>query len=285
MQKVLFRFVKQVASLAQKHSAAGLAKVSNPSGCGFPGWKHVVLHYLRIQLDATYIEVVDWASEMDRIRGLLQLTIDGFPHPSTLCRSFNRTPMAVWRALLSRSAQLLDRSGHTAVDATFFTRERASPHYLRRIDRSVETLKVTFLIDTADQAIIDLDCSTRWPNDAKIGPQLAMRNIGEMVSLAADKGYDSKLFRDTLRTKGVRPLIKHRLYQSIDHAHNARLSDTMYNQRSLTETVNSAIKRKLRETISARAWYRQYRELTLTASVYNINRAISTKSHRRTGIQ
>lgn len=106
-----------------------------------------------------------------------------------------------------------------------------------------------------------------------------------MVSLAADKGYDSKQFRDTLRNEGVRPLIKHRPYQPIDHAHNARLSDTMYNQRSLTETVNSVIKLKLRETVSARAWYRQYRELTLTAAVYNINRAISTQPHRPTGIQ
>ena len=259
--------------------------ISNPRGYGFPGWKHVVLHYLRIQLDATYAEVVDWVSEMDRIRSVLNLPIDGFPHPSTLCRSFNRAPMSLWRALLSRSVRLLNRSGEMAVDATFFTRERASPHYLRRIDRSVETLKVTFLIDTAEQAIIDLDCSTRWPNDAKIGPRLTQRNIGEMVSLAADKGYDSKQFRDMLRNAGVRPLIRHRLYQPIDHAHNARMSDTMYNQRSLTETVNSAIKRKLRETVSARAWYRQYRELTLTASVYNINRAISTQSHRRTGIQ
>ena len=245
--KTLFRFVKQVASLAQKHSAAGLTKVSNPSGYGFAGWKHVVLHYLRIELGATFEEVVNWASEMDRVRALLNLTIDGFPHPSTLCRSFNRTPMSVWRVLLSRSSRLLDRSGHTAIDSTFFTRQRASPHYLRRIDRSVETLKATLLIDLEDQAIIDVDCSTRWPNDAKIGPKLARRNADTIQSLAADKGYDSKTFRTQLRENGIRPLIKHRLYQPIDHAHNARLDDERYNQRALVESVNSSIKRSIQE--------------------------------------
>jgi IS5 family transposase len=65
VRKTLFRFVKQVASVAQKHSAAGLTKVSNPSGYGFSGWKHVVLHYLRIELGATFEEVVDRASEMN----------------------------------------------------------------------------------------------------------------------------------------------------------------------------------------------------------------------------
>ncbi len=274
MRKVLFRFVKQVASLAQKHSAAGLLKISNPTGNGFAGWKHVVLHYLRIQRETSYVDVVDLASEMDRVRALLGLPIDGFPAPSTLYRSFDRAPMSVWRALLSRSAELLDRSGHAAIDSTFFNRWRASPHYLRRIDRKVDTLKITFLIDTADQAILDVHCSARWPNDAKIGPKLAGRNMNQLVSLAADKGYDSTAFRAQLREHDVRPLIKHPLYRPIDHAHNARLDEDRYNQRALTESVNSAVKRSILDSVSSRAWYRQFREIVLAASVHNVKRAI-----------
>jgi len=34
--KLLFRFVKQAASLAQKHCAAGLTAVSDPTSHGFP---------------------------------------------------------------------------------------------------------------------------------------------------------------------------------------------------------------------------------------------------------
>lgn len=275
MNKILFRFVKQVASLAQKHSDAGLLKISNSTGNGFAGWKHVVLHYLRIHKEESYEGVIDLASEMDRVRALLQLPLFGFPKPSTLYRSFNRAPMHVWRALLKRSTKLLERSGHGAVDSAFFERNQASPHYLRRTDRSVETLKITFLIDTADQAIIDVHCSATGPNDAIVGPKLTNRNHDSLVSLAADKGYDSAAFRDQLRENGVRPLIKHRLYNPIDHAYNARIDDDRYNQRSLTETVNSAIKRSILDSVSSRTWFRQFREIVLAATVHNVKRSIS----------
>lgn len=285
MTKTLFRFIKQVASLAQKHSAAGLIEISNPTGNGFPGWKHVVLHYLRVHENKSYAGVVDLASEMDRVRALLNLGRYEFPSPSTLYRSFNRTPMSVWRSLLTRSSKLLDHSGHMVIDSTFFTRQQASPHYLKRVGRSVDTLKITFLVDTADQAIFDVHCSARWPNDAKIGPKLTARNIDTMQSLAADKGYDSKKFREKLRSEDVRPLIKHRLYNPIDHAHNARLNENLYNQRSLSETVNSTIKRSIRESVRSRAWFRQFREIVLIASVHNVKRSISPENNCRGGIQ
>ena len=274
MTKVLFRFVKQVASLAKKYSDAGLTKISNPTGNGFSGWKHVVLHYLRVHEGKSYKGVADLASEMDRVRALLQLPLHGFPDASTLYRSFNRAPMHVWRALLNRSSELLEQSGHGAVDATFFDRNQASSHYLRRVDRSVETLKVTLLIDTAEQAIIDLDVSAKWPNDAKIGPKITDRNADNLISVAADKGYDSASFRDQLRKNGVRPLVRHRLYNPIDHAHNARMDTDRYNQRALTESVNSAIKRSILDSVSSRVWFRQFREIVIAASVHNVKRAV-----------
>ena len=73
MPKLLFGFVKQAASLAQKRCAASPTAVSDPTGHGFPGWKHVTLHLSRVHTDATYRDIVDWTSEMDRVRGLLQL--------------------------------------------------------------------------------------------------------------------------------------------------------------------------------------------------------------------
>ena len=129
MTKVLFRFVKQIASLAKKYSDAAMLKVSNPTGNRFAGWKHVVLHYLRIEQKSSYENLVDLASEMDRVRALLQLPPHGFPDPSTLYRSFNRVPMAVWRGLLGRSSALLERSGQTAMDLTVFERWQAWSHY------------------------------------------------------------------------------------------------------------------------------------------------------------
>lgn len=190
-------------------------------------------------MDATYRQVIDCASEMGRIRRLLSLPIDGFPTSSALCQSFDRAPMWVWRRLLTRSRDLLDQSGHAAIDSTKFTLWQASPHYLQRIDSSVETLKISFLVDTEEQAILDVQCSSRWPNDATIGPLLARRHIGKFCSLAADKGYDSQSFRDEFREAGVRRLIKHRLFRPVDYGHYVRLDDDQYNQRAMVETVNS----------------------------------------------
>ena len=114
------------------------------------------------------------------------------------------------------------------MDATFFDRENASKHYCRRTNYRVQTLKTTALVDTASQAILDVHCTTKKRHDTQIGWQLARRNTGELHSLAADKGYDWQRLRDKLREEDVRPLIKHRDFHPIDHAHNARIDGALY---------------------------------------------------------
>jgi IS5 family transposase len=276
VQKTLFRFVKQVASLAQKLTDAALIQLSDPAGNGFAGWKHAVLLYLREHMDAEYEEIIDWAEEMERIRFLLGLRRGKFPAPSTLCKAFKRAPMSVWRELLRRSAELLNQNGHAAIDATYFDRQQASAHYRKRTGRSVRTIQATFLVDTADGAILDLHCSTKWPSGMRIGPKVALRNAGDLRSLAADKGYDDMSFRETLRAVGVRPLIKHHVFASYDHAHNARIDDERYHQRSMTESVNSSLKHSHGSAVRARDWFRQFREIALIAGVHNIEQATET---------
>ena len=59
MEKTLFRFVKQVTSLAQKLTDAALIQLSDPVGNRFAGWKHAVLLYLREHMDAEYEEIIN----------------------------------------------------------------------------------------------------------------------------------------------------------------------------------------------------------------------------------
>jgi len=207
-------------------------------------------------MEATLQEVLDWTEEMDRIRATLVLERGEFPGPSALCKSFNRAPMHIWRELLQLSSELLDRSGHAAIDATYFDRWQASNHYLNRCNREVQTIQATFLVDTAQGAVIDVHCSAKWPNGTNVGPQVTLRNAGDLRSLAADKGYDDMSFREELRAEGVRPLIKHRIFAPYDYAHKARIEDNLYNQRSVCETVNSVIKRSYGSAVRARIWYR-----------------------------
>lgn len=92
--------------------------------------------------------------------------------------------------------------------------------------------------------------------------------------IAGDKGYDDQSIRDALRSAGVRPLIRHRLFASYDHAHNARLDSELYGQRWMTETVFSANKQRFGAAVMPSAWYRGFRKLVLTAVVYNLELAL-----------
>ncbi|GAB7008099.1 hypothetical protein JCM31271_00420 [Halorubrum trueperi] len=96
----------------------------------------------------------------------------------------------------------------------------------------------------------------------------------KIESLAGGKGYDGQSLRDALRSEGVRPLLRHRLFAAYDHAHNARLDCDLYGQRWMAGTPFSAIKRRFGPAVHPRAWYRDFRELVLTAAVYNLEQAI-----------
>ena len=244
-------------------------------GGGFADYAVVSLHCLRIYLEKSYREALDLLSEMPQILAEIGLLKADLPDHSTLVKAFDRIKMAVWRVLLCLSAQLHESSGHAAMDATFFDRENASKHYCRRTSYRVQTLKTTALVDTESQAVLDVHCTTEKRHDTQLGWQLARRNVGELHSLAADKGYDWQQLRDKLRKEGVRPLIKHREFRPIDHAHNARIDGTLYGQRALYETVFSVIKRTLGDAVRARSWYREFREIVLMCTVYNIKRAVN----------
>ncbi len=239
------RFTKKAVQLA-KNAVGGRGEVAAPEGGGgFADYAVVSLHCLRVYLEKSYREALDLLSEMPQILGEIGLEAADLPDHSTLVKWFDRIKTALWRVLLRLSAQLHDPSGHAAIDATFFDRENASKHYCRRTNYRVQTLKATALVDTESQAILDVHCTTEKRHDTQLGWQVARRNAGDLTSLAADKGYDWMELREKLREEGVRPLIKHREFRPIDHAHNARIDGPRYRQRAMSETVFSTIKRTL----------------------------------------
>jgi IS5 family transposase len=84
---------------------------------------------------------------MAEIRDVLDLDRDDLPDYSTIYKSFDRLEMWVWRALLRISVQQHSKSGHAALDSTFFNRRSASSYYRQRSGSNVQTLKVTKLTD------------------------------------------------------------------------------------------------------------------------------------------
>ena len=163
-------------------------------GRGFAEWAMLALHALRIELGKSYRQTIDILSEMPGI--LEEIGLTKLPHFTVLRDWFETISMARWRAFLGASAE--KRTGHAAVDATGFDRDQPSRHYVQRAHYRVRSLKVTTLVDVETLYVTDVHCTTTKKHDAKIGPQVARRNAGDLLSLAANKGYDAKAFRDEL---------------------------------------------------------------------------------------
>jgi len=171
------RFIGEVVPVAQRVTA---------------DYAFVSLHCLRIYLDTSYRMTIDLLTEMPQITGEIGLNAADFSAPSTLYKAFDRISMSVCRVLLRQSAQLHDLSEHAAIDATFYDRSPASHHYCQRINYCVQKLKVTKLVDTASQAVLDVHCSTnREGSDADLAEQIARRNEGDLRSLAATRTMTS----------------------------------------------------------------------------------------------
>jgi len=125
----------------------------------------------------------------------------------------------------------------------------------KRTKLTIQRLKVTLLVDTRVNAIIDVHVTTTRKHDSKIAPSLIKRNTEEVAILLGDKGYDDQKIRALAREDGVRPVIKHREFSPLHKAWNARLDANLYGQRSQNETVNSRLKRKYGAFVRSRHWW------------------------------
>ncbi len=213
---------------------------------------------------------------MPRIVSKLGLTVDELPDFTTVCTRKQDLKIRIWRVLLRVSASLHEFGEVQAIDATGFQRHKASRQYVIRVGYNFDDIKTTALVDCDSTAILDFHCSMKQPHDTQIGWQVLTRNLGKLETVVADKGYDWDALRQELRSANVRPVIKHRDFYPLDKAHNARHDEDTYHRRSLIEAIFYALKRRFGETLRARTWFGQFRELVLKAAVRNIEQAVST---------
>jgi IS5 family transposase len=239
-------------------------------GGGFAEWAMLTLQALRLELGKSYRQTIDLLSEMPGI--LEEIGLTRLPHFTVLRDWFENISMEIYRAFLGESAE--KRTGHAAIDSTGFDRDQPSRYYANRKHYRIRSLKVTALVDVKSLYVYDVHCTTTKKHDAKIGPQVARRNAADLRSLSADRAYDGKPFRDELRSDRTRPLIPHRIYSSLDKAHNARIDRRLYNRRWMVETVFSSIKRTLGSAVRARSWHLEFREMVLKCAVYNLRRLV-----------
>lgn len=155
-----------------------------------------------------------------------------------------------------------------------FDRSHASKHYTKRAKLTIQQLKVTLLVDTKLNAILDLHVTTTRKHDTQIAPSRINRNTAEVVVLLEDKGYDDHQIRAMAHKNTIRPLIKHRTFSSVQQAWNARLDAELYGQRNQSETVNSRLKRKYGTFVRSRHWWKQFRELAMGCLTHNLDQTL-----------
>jgi len=269
------RFVNRCVSLAKETVVGRPAPAVQKGAGGYADWVMLTILCLKEQKGETYRSIIGLLQHMPRVRESLDLNRGQLPDPSTVCKALDRLTMALFRSLLQQTVTLHELGSIAAIDASSFDRVAASRRYATRTDYRFRSLKTTLLVDCSTGVILDVHCATTKPHDTKIGWQVLRRNLRQISTITADKGYDWADLRTMLRDHGVRPVIKHREFDSLDKAHNARLDDETYHRRSVVETVFRVLKQRYGDRLRSRRWYRQYREFTLKCAVKNIDDNLS----------
>ena len=274
MPSRLSRFTDRLVTLAKRAVSGNPSLAVKKGDGGYADWVIVVIHGLREYLDLPYRRFLDILHEMQGIVKKMNLELSELPDFTTVCARKQQLQMAVWRTLLQLSADLHDTGDVQAIDATGFDRHSASRHYANRTNYTFRSVKTTALVDCETSTVLDIHCSIKQPHDTQVGRQVLTRNLSRLQTVTADKGYDWDNLRKELREADVQPVIKHREFYPLDMAHNARHDDGIYHRRSVIEAVFFAFKQRYGDTLRARTWFGQFRELVLKATVRNVELAL-----------
>lgn len=190
MQTSISRFTSRVVSLAKKATGDRAVPAVQRGEGGFADWVIVTIHALREFKSLSYRALLDVLSQMDDVAGKLDLEPAELPDFTTVCARYQELKMAVWRALLRHSADLVQPGDVHAIDATGFDRQGASRHYANRTNYQFKAVKTTALVDCENSLILDIHCSMKQPHDTQIGWQVLKRNLHRVETITTDNGYD-----------------------------------------------------------------------------------------------
>ncbi|QCS42278.1 IS5 family transposase [Natrinema versiforme] len=274
MSSRLSRFTDRLVTLAQRAVSGDPAPAVKKGDGGYADWVIIVTHGLREYLDLPYRRLLDVLHEMPGIVEKMSLNVSQLPDFTTVCARNQQLQMTIWRTLLQLSADLHDTGEVQAIDATGFDRHSASRHYANRTNYTFRSVKTTALVDCETGAVLDVHCSMKQPHDTQVGRQVLTRNLDQLQTVTADKGYDWDALRQRLREADVRPVIKHREFVPLDVAYNVRQDNNTYHYRSAVEAIFFALKQRYSDTLRARTWFGQFREIVLKSVARNIEIAI-----------
>ena len=171
-----------------------------------------------------------------------------------------------------------------AIDATGFTSSYTSCYYSRRTgEASKELLRTSISVDTSKKIISGWEISQKTDHEIKHTNALIRQSnkMRKSDCYVMDKGSDSEkihpIIREEIKANSIIP-VRERKRKKIRGKYRKQLNLVFdrikYNQRNIVETIFSVVKRKLGETLRARKFRYQVKEIKIKLIICNINKKV-----------
>lgn len=237
-----------------------LAKIKNTksvfSKTMYGNIKLVFLTTYKEKLNCSYKRFVEICEE-NFVQHMLCLK--RIPHFTTLQKFLKRTPKVLFTKLVRACRKLLNLNDITgAIDGTGFSNTNPSFHYIKRIDREKpvkNNTKTVFLADINENIILDVRTTSDYESEHKAFKPIVKNLKKCLKTILANKGYDSMSNRKYCWNDNIECQIPFRKWTKTRKEKwckpskrmlvEKKFDKTTYNQRSLIESINSAIKQTL----------------------------------------